>query len=311
MNLRQFDLNLLIIFDALISECHVSRAANKVFLSQSAMSHALNRLREQLNDPILVRTESGLQPTPKALAMAPKVKNALQLLQQSLNPSEVFDPQYSHRTFTIACTDYFEAIIFPDLLSQLLNAAPNIKVEIEMIGEDASHNRLANGQVDLVIGLNAEMSLPNHLVVTPWLHEPQVCLLANHHDHKKDTVTLKEYLALQHVVFMDVSREAKDTNIDAVDVWLASKNKQRQHMARTVNYMAAARIVEKTQSIMTLPLHMAQLFSKMLSVRIVKPPKGIPSLNMTMVQHPFYKDETSVKWLSEQIQLFSKKLTWS
>lgn len=85
MNLRQFDLNLLLIFEALISECHVSRAADKVFLSQSAMSHALNRLREQLGDPILVRTEHGLQPTPRALAMVPKVRNALQLLQQSLS----------------------------------------------------------------------------------------------------------------------------------------------------------------------------------------------------------------------------------
>lgn len=311
MNLRQFDLNLLIIFDALISECHVSRAADKVFLSQSAMSHALNRLREQLNDPILVRTESGLQPTPKALSMAPKVKNALQLLQQSLNPTEVFDPTHTHRTFTIACTDYFEAVIFPDLLSHLLITAPNIKVEIEMIGEDASHNRLANGQVDLVMGLNTDARIPNHLVATSWLHEPQVCLLAKNHKHKKDSITLKEYLALQHVVFMDVSREAKDTNIDAVDVWLASKHKQRQHMARTVNYMAAARIVEKTQAIMTLPLHMAQLFSNMLEVKIVKPPKGIPSLDMTMIHHPFYQNEASVKWLSQQIQQFSERLTWS
>lgn len=310
MNLRQFDLNLLIIFEALISEKHVSRAADKVFLSQSAMSHALNRLREHLNDPILVRTESGLQPTPRALAMAPMVRNALQLLQQSLVANEAFDAAQSNRTFTIACTDYFEAVIFPELLSFLLSKAPNIKVEIEMITEDASHSRLASGEVDLVMGLDAQQPLPNHLVATPWLKEPQVCLVASQHPHVKDSLTLKQYLKLSHVVFMDVSQDMKPHQLDLVDAWLASKNCKRDHMARTVNYMAAARIVEKTHAVMTLPLHMAQLFSQMLNVRIVKPPKGIPSLHMTMVHHPLYSEESGVNWLAKHIQIFSQDLQW-
>jgi len=131
MNLRQFDLNLLIIFEALVSECHVSRAADKVFLSQSAMSHALNRLREQLGDPILVRTEQGLQPTPRARAMAPQVRSALQLLQQSITPIDTFDAATAKRTFTIASTDYFEAVIFPELLSYLLTIAPILKLKLK------------------------------------------------------------------------------------------------------------------------------------------------------------------------------------
>lgn len=310
MNLRQFDLNLLIIFEALISECHVSRAADKVFLSQSAMSHALNRLREQLNDPILVRTETGLQPTPRAKALAPKVRNALQLLQQSLLPLDDFDAAHSDRTFTIASTDYFEAVIFPDLLSHLLTIAPNIKVEIEMISEESTQTRLANGEVDLVVGLNAQQPLPSHLTISPWLDETQMCLVANDHPHVKDSLTLKQYVKLPHVVFMDVSQDGQSKNIDAVDLWLADKQYSRQHMARTVNYMAAARIVEKTHAVMTLPFHMAQLFSQMLNLRMVKPPKGIPPINMTLVQHPLYSEEPSVSWLAKHIQEFSHTLRW-
>ncbi|GAA6133933.1 LysR family transcriptional regulator [Oceaniserpentilla sp. 4NH20-0058] len=310
MILRQFDLNLLIIFEALISECHVSRAADKVFLSQSAMSHALNRLREQLNDPILVRTESGLQPTPRAKALAPKVRNALQLLQQSLLPPDDFDAARSERTFTIASTDYFEAVIFPDLLNHLLTIAPSIKIEIEMIREESSHKRLANGEVDLVVGLNSQQPLPSHLIVHPWLTETQMCLVASDHPHIKNSLTLKQYVKLPHVVFMDVSQDGQAKNIDAVDQWLASKQLSRQHMARTVNYMAAARIVEKNHAVMTLPFHMAQLFSQMLKLRMVKPPKGIPSINMTLVQHPLYSEEPSVSWLTKHIQTFSQNLSW-
>jgi len=310
MNLRQFDLNLLIIFEALLSERHVSRAADKVFLSQSAMSHALNRLREQLNDPILVRTESGLQPTPRALAMAPKVRNALQLLQQSLAPTDDFDATESNRTFTIACTDYFEAVIFPDLLNYLLEKAPNITVEIEMISEDTLSARLSNGEVDLVMGLDAQQSLPSHLISTPWLKESQVCLVARHHPEIRNSLTLRQFLKYQHVVFTDVN-SGKNTNTqDTVDNWLTNKNSKREYMARTVNYMAAARIVEKSQAVMTLPLHMAQLFSQMLNLKIVTPPKGIPPLHMTMVHHPLYSEEPSVQWLAKHIQLFSQSLNW-
>ncbi|WP_315979882.1 LysR family transcriptional regulator [Aliamphritea spongicola] len=122
--LRQFDLNLLIIFEALISECHVSRAAEKVFLSQSAMSHALNRLREYCDDPLLVRTANGLQATPRALEMLPEVRRALQLIDRTLAKPEPFDAERSNRVFTIACTDYFEAVIFPGLFAQLQQTAP-------------------------------------------------------------------------------------------------------------------------------------------------------------------------------------------
>ena len=306
MNLRQFDLNLLIIFDALITECHVSRAADKVFLSQSAMSHALNRLRQQLGDPILVRTEQGLQPTARALLMAPKVRSALQLLQQSITPSDEFDAAQSDRTFTIASTDYFEAVIFPELLSYLLTLAPNIKVEIEMIAEDACQSRLANGDVDLVMGMDAEQSLPSHLISEHWLQESQVCLVATNHPSAKTSLSLTQYLKLSHVVFWDVSQ----VSANSVDTWLDQQGLSRQHMARTVNYMAAARIVEKTNAVMTLPLHMAQLFQRMLDVRIVKPPKGIPAINMTMVHHPLYTQDPAVNWLSKHIQDFSQSIDW-
>ena len=108
------------------------------------------------------------------------------------------------------------------------------------------------------------------------------------------------------MVFSDVSQ----VNANSVDHWLEQQGLSRQHMARTVNYMAAARIVEKTDAVMTLPLHMAQLFQRMLGVRIVKPPKDIPSVDMTMVHHPLFSDDPGLTWLTKHIQTFSQEISW-
>jgi DNA-binding transcriptional LysR family regulator len=296
--LRQFDLNLLIIFEALISECHVSRAAERVFLSQSAMSHALNRLREHLNDPLLVRTENGLQPTPRALSMLPDVRQALQLIERTLSPADPFLPASSQRHFTIASTDYFESVIFPDLVGHLQSIAPHITLEIEMISEGASASRLESRHVDLVVGMDATHKIPGHLISTHWMNEKLVCLAGVDNDQVKETLSLAHYISLPHAVFSDL---AGDTS-SIIDHWLQTLQLSRHSIVRTVNYMAAARVVAQTSAIITLPYHMALLFSQMLPVRMVKPPEGIPSLAMTTIHHPLFECDPALQWLKAQVE---------
>jgi len=299
--LRTFDLNLLIIFDALISECHVSRAAQKVFLSQSATSHALNRLRDQLNDPLLVRTEKGLQPTQKALAMLPQVRSALELIERTIQPVPNFDAATSDRTFHIACTDYFEAVILPNFVQHIQQVAPNVKVEVQMISEDGSKEALAQRKADIVIGLDAKQTLPSHLISEHWLSEDVMCLCSNTHPLYGDKLTLKEYETASHVVFSDVTSDTSNR----IDDWLiikGRKGKSRQHIARTMNYTAAASIVTKTDSIMTLPHHMALMFTKMLPVKLLQPPKHIPNIEMNMVTHPLFNTDPEIVWLKQVLK---------
>ena len=300
--LRQFDLNLLVIFEALISECHVSRAAEKVFLSQSAMSHALNRLRSYLNDPLLVRTENGLQPTPRALAMLPDVRKALQLIDRTLLPTEVFTAQTSQRTFCIASTDYFESVVFPDLVSYLQATAPHIRLHIEMISEDASSSKLENHQVDLVVGMDATQKIPAHLISQHWITEQLVCLAGVDNEQVQESLSIEQYVNLPHAVFSDLTGDTSST----IDNWLNAQQLSRQSIVRTVNYMAAARIVAQTSAIITLPSHMANLFSQMLPVRVVAPPKGIPSIEMTTIHHPLFDNDPGLQWLKEQIYLLGR-----
>ena len=303
--LRQFDLTLLIIFEALISECHVSRAAEKVFLSQSAMSHALNRLRQYLNDPLLVRTENGLQPTPRALEMLPEIRKALQLIERTLEPSELFIASTSHRTFSIASTDYFESVIFPDLVGHLQVIAPHVRLQIEMISEDASSSKLENRHVDLVVGMDASKKIPSHLIAEHWITEQLVCLAGIANKEVGKNLSIQQYINLPHAVFSDLTGD----NSSSIDNWLSTQQLSRQSIVRTVNYMAAARIVAQTSAIITLPSHMAKLFSQMLAVRVVEPPKGMPSIEMTTVHHPLFSNDPGLVWLKEQITLLGSQRT--
>ena len=162
--LRKFDLNLLLVFEALITECHVTRAAKKLCLSQPAVSHSLNKIRNELDDPLLIKTDKGMQPTPRALAMLPQVQQILKLIENTLIPPEDFNPSITKRKFVLAVTDYFELMIYPQLLARVKKIAPSIQFEIELITDKTLNSDLGNREVDLVVGLEANHDIPKELV---------------------------------------------------------------------------------------------------------------------------------------------------
>lgn len=306
--LNNLDLNLLVIFEMLMTERHVTRAAERAHLSQSAMSHALNRLREQLGDPILVRTDQGMQPTPRAVAMLPAVRQALTLLERTIAPPEAFVPAESERRFVIASTDYFEIAVLPGLVAYLQQAAPRVSVEMELISSQFSAQRLESQSVDLLVGLDETEEMPVHLIKEPWISEEQVCLVGEDNQRIKHALTLEQYAYLPHVVFVDLVGGGESSRIDS---WLAQRGLARTFISRNLNYLAAARIVAKTEAIMTLPYQLAILLCQMLPVRLVKPPMGLPSLDMTVIYHPFFAKHPSTQWLKSQVLEFGHRLIQS
>ena len=297
MSLRHFDLNLLQVFEALVSESHVSRAADRLCLSQSATSHALNRLRAQLDDPVLVRSGNGLQPTARALAMLPQVRDILQRLENTLTPPAAFDPAGSERVFTLAVTDYFEAAVLPDMMPQLAKEAPGIVIDLQMIGPQASLQALEHGKADMVVGLDSSIPLPSYLIRRHWLSEQPACLAGAGFSDIPPRLTLDEYLQLPHVVMLDQT----DSSTSGIDRWLAGQQRSRRRCAQMINYFAAARYVSQTRALLTLPSAMARLFSAWLPVRQVAGPAGMPSWDMSLVVHPLQAGDPAIRWLSERI----------
>ena len=131
MNISTFDLNLLRVLDALLRERNVSRAAERLSLSQPAVSNALNRLRDLLDDPLLVRVGRSMQPTPRALALEVPIRDVLQRIEESLSADAPFDPASSRQRFRIAVTDYVELILMPRLLKLLAERAPGVQIDIQ------------------------------------------------------------------------------------------------------------------------------------------------------------------------------------
>lgn len=296
-SLRQFDLNLLLMLEALLTECHVSRAAERMFLSQSAMSHALSRLRQQLDDPLLVRTGNGLKPTPRAASMLPNIRQAIRIIERSLAPLEAFNHADSKHCFTIACTDYFEAVTLPPLMQQLQQIAPGIRIEIEMISESDTSTRLESREIDLIVGLDSNQPVDPLLISRRWQQEPLACLASDQNNQIKGTLSVEQYCQLKHVLFTDL----RGVSSNQIDHWLESQQLNRKDIARTVNYMAGARIVAATDAIMTLPREMARLFTEMLPVMLISPPTGIPQIEMVTLHHPLYSNDPALGWLLEQL----------
>lgn len=300
-SLRHFDLNLLLVFETLMRERHVTRAAEKLHLSQPALSHALKRLRESLDDPLLIRTENGMQPTPRALALLPVVQQALAQLRQGLTPPAAFSPANSTRRFTLATTDYFEEVMYPPFLSQLLAYAPGISFSIELITPDVLNEGLEQRQVDMVVGLDSQSTLPSGVIQTPWMDEELVCLVATHNERVGDALDIAQFAQQLHVELADISG-LRPSNIDSC---LLQHGLARRVISKNLNYIAAARVVALTEAIMTLPRQMAERFVVMLPVRMVEPPQELPTLKMTLIQHGLFANDPDLIWLTQSLIEFA------
>lgn len=269
------------------------------------LSVSLNRLREQLGDPILVRTDQGMQPTPRAKAMLPSVRQALKLLERTIDPPEDFVPATSKRRFVIASTDYFEMTVLPDLVAYFHEVAPNVSIEMELISSRFSAQRLEEHSVDLLVGLDVTDEVSPHLIQEPWISEKQICLVSENNKNVKRELSLEQYINSSHVVFIDLVGGGE---IGPIDSWLAQQDLERNFISRNLNYLAAARIVAKTDAIMTLPHQLAILLCQMLPMRMIKPPAGLPALDMTIICHPFFEKNPSTQWLKLHITEFGQRL---
>ncbi|WP_143290324.1 LysR family transcriptional regulator, partial [Burkholderia pseudomallei] len=149
-NLRQLDLNLLLVFDALMQEQNLSRAAIRLHMSQPAVSNALTRLRQQLGEPLFTRTARGMTPTAQARTLYEPVRQALYLLQIGLGPQADFEPD-THHLFKLSMNDYGQTVLLPDLLAHIKSRAPNVMLSVQSDDAGSIPAQLTTGTLDLAI----------------------------------------------------------------------------------------------------------------------------------------------------------------
>jgi len=297
-NIQNFDLNLLAIFDALMVERNVSKAAERVFLSQSAMSHALNRLRGLLDDPILVRTEKGMRPTPRALDMEVPIREALTRIQHTLYEPAVFDPLTSDETFTLYGPEYYECVFLPILAKRLVKIAPNVKIITEILSTEVPESELSSGEVDFSVGVESGLQISKRLHCQSWFNDRLTCLVRKENKKVGDRISLKEFTQISHIYHSTLGTPFKFTFLDE---WLQENNLSRKFAFTIPGYMAAGMTIAETDYLMTLPLRLAQKLVQIMKLRIVTPPEDFPEYRLNLIWHPLYEMDPARVWFRDQL----------
>lgn len=271
------DLNLLRDLDVLLTERHVTRAAKKLGISQSAASARLRKLREAFGDPLLVDARPLMLLTERAQALASPVRQALASLSESLAQLAEFDPRTSRRRLVLIGADVVEALAVPALLSAFAREAPLMTLEVERPGPDLL-TRLGAGKVDLafVPRFQATPSLRSmHLSEDGF-----VVLMRAGHPAAKGPLTLKTFLAYPHVLVAPIGAPGS-----YVDDALAKLGKSRRVVAVVRHFLAAPVIVARSDALLTCPASVARAFSGLLPLAEARPPIELPPYDIVAVWH--------------------------
>jgi len=297
MNISNFDLNLLRAFDVLMRERSVTRAAEELNLTQPAMSNVLRRLREFLDDPVLVRTGQGMQPTPKALSLITEVRAGLSLLTKGLSPAAEFLAAESVRTFHMAATDYVQLVLLPRLLKHFKAVAPGIKIEIHELGFDIPIRAFEIGKIDFAIG--RFVKLPKSLQSQSWRSEELVCLVRENHPKFSRKISKKDFLTCDQIWVNGGQRSGM------VDAWLDENNLERNVVLTTPNFLIAPIIVAQSDLLVVTPLEVARQCSHRLPLQILQLPMKLKAFNQDLIWHPVHASTPAHEWFKDQLKLLA------
>ncbi len=292
-DLRRIDLNLLVVLDALLAEQHVTRAAERLHLSQPAVSHALARLRDLLGDPLLVRAGSGLVPTARALELIAPLSEVLAQVQSLLAPN-TFDPASARRSFRLAMSDYGAAIILPGLIRTLRTEAPGIDLQISHASREGMVEGLLNGDIDLAAGVLPE--LPGELCSTPLFEERYVCLLDRQSLPAEGTLDLPTYLSRPHVLL-----EMRGSGTPEIERTLTALRERRRVAVSLPHWSVAPKFISGTDLILTVASRALKDVDDD-SLIVVPPPFQIAPFTFVTAWHKRRGGDQALNWLNRRIE---------
>lgn len=294
VNISRIDLNLFVVFNAIYTAGGISRASAELKLTQSAISHALARLRKLLNDPLFVRQGNEMVPTPLANEIIASVRRALREIEDSLNQLHSFEPATSSKQFKIGLRSSVEAVIFPLLVHRIRSQAPNVEVISLHHNRDALQSHLATGDMDIVL----DALLPRIQNVSYLKLGGGKLVVACRHDHPRvtDALDLATYLELDHI--LSTSR-SHGQGIE--DIALHKLGFHRRIKIRCQHYWTACQLAAGSDLVVTLPEGYAHSINAKLGNRIVPFPLDVPAYDLYLYWHASAEADPANRWLREQI----------
>ncbi|MFN3348650.1 LysR family transcriptional regulator [Pseudorhodoplanes sp.] len=297
MNLRSIDLNLLVAFDALVSEQSASKAAAKLGVTQPAVSHALKRLRDLFKDELLVRGPHGMQPTGRALSLHPQVQSVLADIRSIVSSGAEFEPATTERTFRLSMSDAMSVEALPSIVRRIRREAPRIDLVISTSGPQESCQRIADDEIDLAIGVFPHV--PKDLFARELYRDTLICVADKRNPRlKNQTMTLQDYLESPHVT---VAR-FRDTGIQ-VDEILDSMGIPRRIVVAVPHYLSIPSLIRGTDLVAHTRRRLLSVF-RLTSDLVVFPvplPMPVPELEFIQIWHKRYEGDPGHRWLRDLV----------
>lgn len=305
-NFRTLDLNLLRVFDEVMAERSLTRAARNLALTQPAVSNALRRLRDTLGDELVRRSGQGMEPTPRALLLWPAVRDALRQLQQSLAPSR-FDPARADTTFVLAMADATAAELVPPLVDIIEAEAPGVSLRVVPLATRDPRKLLDDESVDLAVGyfpavvadLTAREQVGKAVAfATQRLYDGEyVCVMRADHPLASGPLTLNRFCAARHLLVSFSGRP-----FGFIDEALATLGRERRVVLTVNQFFTAGRVVAYSNLLTVLPRHFVGVTGIADALVLRKLPFAVPAVHVDALWHGRRDQDSAHRWLRDTIR---------
>jgi DNA-binding transcriptional LysR family regulator len=295
MDLSKIDLNLFTVFDAIYREGGITSASKRLHLSQPAVSHALARLRELLNDPLFERVGNQMIPTPRARTLAATIGGSLENLEQMLHRAAEFDPATSQRSFVVAMRESHEVHFLPRMIAMLEREAPHIDIATVRIERRDLEDDLQTGALDCAVdmALAASMAVSRKAIVA----ESLVVLARQDHPAVRGNLDLETYLEQGHVLITGRRRGG-----GYEDAALSRRGMSRRIRVRCQQHAAANDVVKQSDLLATMPRSYAELANRHAGNQVLPFPAEIPMFDLFLYWHANVDKDSASQWFRSRVE---------
>jgi DNA-binding transcriptional LysR family regulator len=290
MDIRSVDLNLLVIFDAMARHRSVNRTAEAVGLSQPATSAALARLRAVFDDALFVRAGAQMEPTPRALELAPAVQRVVEAIQSEILQQAAFDPAKAERSFTILTPDIGEVAFLPGVIRRIRQEAPGVKLQAVSKPRTAAAQALETGEADLAVGFFPDLQKAGYFQQALF-KTSYACITCARNDSAPARMTAKQYLAARHVVVRPDGRE------HLLDRFLEGKGWHRHVTLELSHFMSLLALLPGSDLVATVPQDIATVVGRHVALKQIELPFRPPQIQVQQYWHRRMQSDPANKWL--------------
>jgi DNA-binding transcriptional LysR family regulator len=297
------DIRLLRAFLVLMNERNVSHAAERLEVSQPAASHSLARLRRVFNDPLLLKSKSGMLITPRGEEIAATVSRWVSEYDALVQVTDEFDSKTSRRTFVITATEHAEHLVMPALLRDIRKRAPSVRLRVRLPEPDRSLELLESGEVDLRFAWLIKP--PLSMRSAPLFQDRFVCIAARDHPEIRGSLTVAQFLRFPHARTYGTNRTTSNRVIDEA---IQRLGRESAPPFQLQNFLSVPLALGGTDLIATVPLSFARMFAKQYPLQVVEPPIRLPRIRYAAYWHERNQKEPGHRWLRDMVSAVAKTL---